>query len=142
MALKIFFEEELMKTTRIDRMQAKHDPLRANNFEGEVNFQSLVSSADSHELDLLNVSFSAGARTRPHIHQQDQVLYIIEGRGIVATETERQIVTPGDVILIPRETWHWHGATRTSAMSHISVMKRGQTDWTAEEKNWAAGYDE
>lgn len=131
-----------MKTTRIDRRQAKHDTLRTNNFEGEVNFQSLVSSADSNELDLLNVSFSAGARTRPHIHQQDQVLYIIEGRGIVATETERQIVTSGDVILIPRETWHWHGATRTSAMSHISVMKRGQTEWTVEKKNWAAGYDE
>jgi len=43
------------------------------------------------EPDLLNVSFSAGARTRPHIHQQDQVLHIIEGQGIVATETEKQL---------------------------------------------------
>jgi quercetin dioxygenase-like cupin family protein len=64
------------------------------------------------------------------------VLHIIEGQGIVATETEKQVVSIGDVILIPRGTWHWHGATRTSA------MKRGQTDWTAEEKNWAAGYHE
>ena len=131
-----------MKITRIDRMQAKHDPSRTNYFDGEVNIQGLISSADSDELDLLNVYFSAGARTRPHIHQQDQVLHIIEGQGIVATETEKRLVSAGDVILIPRGIWHWHGATRTSAMGHISVMKRGQTDWIVEEKNWAAGYDE
>jgi quercetin dioxygenase-like cupin family protein len=131
-----------MKITRIDRTQARHDPSRTNYFDGEVTFQSLVSSIDSDELDLLNVSFSAGARTRPHMHQQDQVLHILEGQGIVATETEKQVVSAGDVILIPRGTWHWHGATRTSAMSHISVMKRGQTEWAVEEKNWAAGYDE
>ncbi|HLX59115.1 MAG TPA: cupin domain-containing protein [Ktedonobacteraceae bacterium] len=131
-----------MKITRIDRTQAKHDPSRANYFDGEVNTQSLVGQADSSELDLLNVYFGAGGRTRPHIHQQDQVLHIIEGLGIVATETEKQVVSAGDVIIVPEGTWHWHGATRTSAMAHISVMKRGQTVWTVEEKNWAAGYDE
>jgi quercetin dioxygenase-like cupin family protein len=131
-----------MKIVRIDQTQARHDPSRADSFDGEVTFQPLVSPADSDELDLLDVSFSAGARTRPHIHQQDQVLHILEGQGIVATETEKQVVSAGDVILIPRGTWHWHGAIRASAMSHISVMKRGRTQWAVEEKNWAAGYDE
>jgi quercetin dioxygenase-like cupin family protein len=131
-----------MKITRIDRTQAKDDPSRANYFDGEVKFQSLVGAADSNELDILDVYFSAGGRTRPHIHQQDQVLHIIEGQGIVATETEKHFVSAGDVIIVPSGTWHWHGATRNSAMSHISIMKRGQTDWTPEEKNWAAGYDE
>jgi quercetin dioxygenase-like cupin family protein len=68
-----------MKITRIDRTQARPDPSRANSFDGEVNFQPLVSLTDSNELDLLNVSFSAGARTRPRLHQRDQVLHIIEG---------------------------------------------------------------
>ncbi len=131
-----------MKITRIDRTQAKHDASRANYFDGEVNIQSLVGPAESSELDLLNVYFSAGARTRPHIHEQDQVLHIIEGRGIVANESEKQSVSAGDVITIPSGTWHWHGATRNSAMTHISIMKRGRTKWTVEEKNWAAGYDE
>ena len=58
-----------MKIVKIDRTQARHDPSRADYFDGEVTFQPLVSPADSGELDLLNVSFSAGARTRPHIHQ-------------------------------------------------------------------------
>ena len=131
-----------MKITRIDRTQATYDQARAAYFDGEVHNQPLVSAADSAELDLLNVYFSAGARTRPHRHQQDQVLQIIEGQGIVATENEKQIVSPGDVIVIPAGTWHWHGATRHTAMAHISVMKRGQTDWIVEEKNWAAGYEE
>lgn len=131
-----------MKVTRIDRAQATYDHARANYFSGEVHTQSLVSSAESNDLDLLNVSFSAGARTRPHIHHQDQVLHILEGQGIVATENEKQIVSAGDVIVVPAGTWHWHGATRRTAMTHISVMKRGQTEWIVEEKNWSAGYDE
>ncbi len=131
-----------MKISRIDRTQAKHDASRANYFDGEVNTQSLVGPAESSELDLLNVYFSAGARTRPHIHEQDQVLHIIEGRGIVANEDEKHFVLAGDVITIPAGIWHWHGATRNSAMAHISIMKRGRTNWTVEEKDWASGYDE
>jgi len=130
-----------MKIIHIDRTQARHDPSRASNFDGEVTFQGLVSAAESDELDLLNVCFSAGARTRPHVHQQDQVLHITQGQGIVATESEKRVVSVGDVILIPRGTWHWHGATRTSAMTHISVMRRGQKERAVEQKNWAAGYD-
>lgn len=131
-----------MKITRIDPTQAKPDPSMADYFEGEVRFQALVGAAESDELNLLHVHFGAGARTRPHIHHQDQVLHITEGEGIVADEVEKHAVSTGDVITIPKGTWHWHGATRDTAMSHISIMKRGQTDWTVEEKNWAAGYDE
>ncbi len=131
-----------MKVTRLDREQAKHDPTRANYFEGEARFQSIVGQADGNELDILNVYFSAGARTIPHIHKQDQVLHIIEGRGIVAFANEKRIVTAGDIILIPAGTWHWHGATPQEAMAHISVMKQGQTEWVVEQKNWADDYRE
>jgi quercetin dioxygenase-like cupin family protein len=131
-----------MKITRIDPSQAKPDSSMATYFEGEVRFQSLERSADSDGVDLLHVHFSAGARTIPHIHHQDQVLHITDGQGIVADETEKRLVSAGDVITIPRGTWHWHGATRETAMSHISIMQRGTTDWTVERKNWVAGYDE
>lgn len=131
-----------MKTTRIDHTQATYDQARAAYFDGEVRTQPLVGPAESAELDLLNVYFSAGSRTRPHQHQQDQVLHITQGQGIVAIETEKRIVFAGDVIIIPAGTWHWHGATPQSAMAHISVMKRGQTEWEVEEKDWARGYEE
>src|SRR6266852_853653 len=131
-----------MKLTRIDRSQAQPDTARKGYFDGEVKTLQLVGSTESSEIELLAVYFSAGARTIPHIHEQDQVLQIIEGQGIVATETEKSMVSAGDVITIPAGTWHWHGATQHHAMAHISIMKRGKTNWTVEEKNWASGYEE
>lgn len=131
-----------MKITRIDPTHAAPNPATAKNFAGDVTFQTIVGSAESDELDMLSVRFNAGARTRPHVHHQDQVLHIIEGTGIVADDTAKQVVSAGDVITIPKGSWHWHGATRTTAMTHLSIMERGQTDWTVEEKNWAAGYDD
>jgi quercetin dioxygenase-like cupin family protein len=136
------FQEATMKITRIDPSQAKPDPSMANYFEGEVRFQPLVRSADSDGVDLLHVHFRPGARTIPHIHHQDQVLQITDGQGIIADESEKHLVSAGDVISIPKGTWHWHGAARETAMSHISIMKRGQTDWTVDQKNWATGYGE
>ena len=129
-----------MKIISIDQTQAKLDPSRADDFEGEVKFQIIVGPVDSDELDLINVCFSAGARTRPHIHQDDQVLEIIEGEGIVATESEKQIVSSGQVITIPKGIWHRHGATRRSPMCHLSIKRRGPTDWKVKEKNWRADY--
>jgi 4-carboxymuconolactone decarboxylase len=129
-----------MKIIHVDQTQAKFDPSRADDFEGEVKFQIVVGPVDSDELDLTNVCFSAGARTRPRIHQDDQVLEIIEGEGTVATESERQVVTVGQVIIIPKGVWHWHGATRRSSMCHLSIKKRGPTDWKVPEKNWRSEY--
>jgi len=131
-----------MKLTRIDRSRAQSDTTRKGYFDGEVKTLLLVGPKDSNEVELLAVFFSAGARTRPHIHAQDQVLQIIEGQGIVATETEKLMVSEDDVITVPAGTWHWHGATRDSAMCHISIKRSGPTNWEVEQKNWASGYDE
>jgi quercetin dioxygenase-like cupin family protein len=131
-----------MKLTKIDRTQAQPDTARKGYFDGTVKTLQLVGPNESNEVELLAVYFSAGARTRPHIHGQDQVLQIIEGQGIIATETEKLMVSTGDVITIPAGSWHWHGATQNTAMCHISFKKTGPSNWEVEEKNWASGYDE
>jgi quercetin dioxygenase-like cupin family protein len=128
-----------MKLKTIDRTQATRN---STTFSGEVYIQNVVGPEEGQEIDIVAVYFSAGARTKPHTHAQDQVLYIREGQGIVATETEKRMVNADDVILIPAGTWHWHGATLNSPMCHLSVMKRGTSDWEVDMKNWAAGYDE
>jgi quercetin dioxygenase-like cupin family protein len=115
----------------------------AKEFDGDVTLQRVVSSEDSKEVELLAVWFSAGARTRPHSHDVDQVLHIMEGQGMVADENERLVVKAGDVITVPAHAWHWHGATPESAMSHISIRKVGSTtNWEVEEKDWAMSYNE
>jgi quercetin dioxygenase-like cupin family protein len=130
-----------MKISSIDESQARREEADPANFDGEVRIQRLVGAGDSGEVELLAVYFSAGARTRPHVHARDQVLQIVSGQGIVATESERHVVVPGDVITIRAGDWHWHGATRDTPMCHISIKQPGPTDWTVAEKNWPAGYD-
>lgn len=127
-----------MKINKI--MQGKGQSNQAN-FAGEVYRQVVVGANETGDVEILAVFFNAGARTRAHTHPQDQILYIRDGRGVVATETETRVVEPGDVVTIPAGTWHWHGATPASAMCHLSVMKPGTTNWEVEIKNWESGYE-
>ncbi len=131
-----------MQITRFDRSKAGKDPARTSYFDGEVVIQQLVDSPSADQNEVLAVFFSAGGRTKPHIHGCDQILHIVEGQGIVATETEKWNVSAGDIIAVPKGTWHWHGATPDSAMCHIAIQRPGTTNWEVEEKNWASGYDQ
>ena len=60
-----------------------------------------------------------------HTHSSDQVLFVTAGKGIIPTETEQQIIVPGDVVHIASEEKHWHGATHDSAFSHIALTAKG-----------------
>jgi quercetin dioxygenase-like cupin family protein len=56
-----------------------------------------------------------------HAHDHEQVLIVTAGKSIIATEHQEIIITPGDVVLIPANEKHWHGATEDSEFSHIYV---------------------
>lgn len=72
------------------------------------------------------VQFAAGARTRPHRHTSDQVLYVVAGIGKVGAGGEEHVVGPGDCVTIPAGEEHWHGAADTgSPMSHLSILGAG-----------------
>ncbi len=94
-------------------------------FLGSVSRQSLVTAAMSGDYNLGLVNFAVGARNKFHSHSHDQVLFITYGTGIVATEREKVEVHTGELILVPAGEKHWHGATPTSAMSHISLTAAG-----------------
>ena len=89
----------------------------------DVTRQSLVS--DSKDLRLGIVNFGKGVRNKFHSHDGDQVLIITGGKGFVATEKEKKMVTAGDVVWFPAGEKHWHGATEDSDFSHIVVTKVG-----------------
>lgn len=89
----------------------------------DVTKQTLVS--DSKDLSLYIVNFGKGTRNRFHTHNGDQVLIIIAGKGIVATEKENRIVTTGDIVVFQAGEKHWHGATEDSEFSHIVITKGG-----------------
>lgn len=90
---------------------------------GTVSFKPLVDkSTGSKEFRAAIVTFSPGARTKMHTHDHEQVLYILSGKGIVATEHEEKLAKPGMVFLIPAGEEHWHGATKESSFSHLFVF--------------------
>ena len=99
-------------------------------FVGTVEAKPLVNeSTGASDLKLDIITFPPGVRNKPHRHTYDQVLYILAGEGIVATENEQKTVVPGVVAFIPRGELHWHGATETSSFQHISILRPGDTKY-------------
>jgi quercetin dioxygenase-like cupin family protein len=94
---------------------------------GPVTRQPLLTPEISNNFNLAVVNFSAGARNKMHIHSSDQVLFVTAGKGIIATETQQEVIGLGDVVHIPAEEKHWHGATPDSAFSHIALTAKGST---------------
>ena len=120
--LSILSEEGKMKIVKVNSVQK--EPYVKPLFTGpDVTRQSLVS--DGKDLVANIVNFGKGVRNKFHKHSSDQVLIITAGKGYVATEKEKKVVTVGDVVLFPAGEKHWHGATEDSAFSHIFVTKVG-----------------
>jgi quercetin dioxygenase-like cupin family protein len=109
-----------MKIVKINEVPRDH--LGPPMHKGKVETQVLVPDSQDSFVDILH--FSKGARNRLHTHPVDQVLVVVAGEGIVATDKEERKVTVGDVILFPAGEKHWHGATENSEFSHLFVLKK------------------
>jgi len=105
----------------------------AANFTGAVRVQPLFDASATTRAYSSSVAFEPGARTAWHTHPRGQVLIVTTGTGRVQRwgATVEQIQS-GDVVWIPPGAKHWHGATPTSAMTHIAIVEhldgRG-VDW-------------
>ena len=95
---------------------------------GKVTRQDICGESND-ELRVAIIHFSPGAVNVFHTHTFDQVLYVTEGTGIVATESEEITATPGTFFFIPAGEKHWHGATKETAFSHIAIMPPGETSF-------------
>jgi quercetin dioxygenase-like cupin family protein len=75
------------------------------------------------------VSFSPGVRTHWHRHEGGQLLLVTAGQGWIGDRAGgTEIVHTGDVIWTPGGEDHWHGATQSTAMTHIAITL-GATQW-------------
>lgn len=94
------------------------------SFTGRVRRDVLIGSEEPGRVGTGLVTFEPGARTAWHTHPAGQILIIMSGRGWVQSEGgPRQEVFPGDAVWFPAGEKHWHGATATTAMSHIAVAE-------------------
>ena len=89
---------------------------------GTVGIQTLIDKEiGAEETQIAIVTFSPGARTKIHVHDHEQILYVLAGRGIVADEHTEHTAEPGQVFLIPPDEKHWHGAIKESIFSHLYI---------------------
>jgi len=105
----------------------------AEYFTGTVRIDQPFQRTDPARVNGAVVTFEPGARTAWHTHPLGQTLIVTFGAGWTQREGEAiQEIGPGDVVLIPPGVKHWHGATPTTAMTHIAIHEAldGKTvDW-------------
>ena len=116
-----------MKVIRIADVPKEDATSNPIFFGGTVSRQDLVNDKTSKFFNFSVVNFNAGARNKLHTHTSDQILLVIHGKGIVATEELEEIVTEGTTIHIPAGETHWHGATSESDFSHITLTAVGSS---------------
>ncbi len=115
-----------MKVVRISDIKAQESTSKI--FRGKVSTQRLIGESED-ELRVSMINFSPGSVNVFHTHTFDQVLYVTEGKGIVATENKEVTVTPGTIIFFPAGEKHWHGATKDTKFSHLAIMPPGHTSF-------------
>ena len=89
-----------------------------------LEVDALFEAPDPARARGASVTFEPGARTAWHTHPLGQTLIIMAGLGWVQTEGGPiEEIRPGDVVWFPPGEKHWHGATPTTAMTHIAVQE-------------------
>lgn len=100
----------------------KGDRLPNEWFTGDAFLSPLVAKDKNNEFSAGAVTFEKGARTNWHTHPKGQVLIVIEGSGFYQEKGKPALaIRKGDVVNIPENVKHWHGAAATTAMTHIAI---------------------
>ncbi|MES2710526.1 MAG: cupin domain-containing protein [Pseudomonadota bacterium] len=97
----------------------------AEYFTGQVRVDPLMETEVPARVAGSLVTFEPGSRTAWHTHPLGQTLIVTAGCGWVQREGgPREEIRPGDVVWFPPGEKHWHGATRSTAMSHIAIQEK------------------
>jgi quercetin dioxygenase-like cupin family protein len=120
-----------MKIQRIGSKPSGKGP--AEYFTGTVRIDPLNEPPAPARVSMALVTFEPGARTAWHTHPFGQTLIVTTGAGWAQREGGvKENIFPGDVVYFEPNEKHWHGATATTAMSHIAVQEKengSPVDW-------------
>ena len=120
-----------MEITRIGSQPSGKGP--TDWFTGSVRIDPLFQPNDHRRAAAATVTFEPGARTAWHTHPLGQTLIVVSGIGWVQKEGGPvEEIHPGDVVWFAPGERHWHGASPTTAMSHIAVQEKlngSPVDW-------------
>jgi quercetin dioxygenase-like cupin family protein len=112
-----------MNITRIGSQPSTQGP--AEYFTGTVRVDYLFQANEPARTSGASVTFEPGARTAWHSHPLGQTLIVTAGCGHVQRwGGPIEEIRPGDVVSIAPNEKHWHGATATTAMTHIAIQEQ------------------
>ena len=112
-----------MEIRRIGTQASSKGP--SDWFTGTVRIDPLFQASAPARVQSVNVTFEPGARTAWHMHPLGQTLLVMSGCGWVQRDgAPIEEVRPGDVIWFHPGEKHWHGATPTTAMTHIAIQEQ------------------
>lgn len=101
---------------------SKGEILSSDNFTGTVWLQMMGANDSTLHARFGNVTFEPKARTNWHSHPGGQILFITEGKGYYQAKGQpAKLLHKGDVVEIPRNVIHWHGAAPDSEFAHIAI---------------------
>jgi quercetin dioxygenase-like cupin family protein len=120
--MRIFREVFVMQIKRAGSQPSSKGP--AEYFTGSVRIDPLHAASEPARVSCAYVTFEPGARSAWHTHPLGQTLIITAGCGWTQCEGEEIVeIRAGDVIWCPPGHKHWHGATPTTAMTHIAIQE-------------------
>ncbi len=127
-------DSQTIQITRSGSQPSQQGP--AENFTGSVRIDPLFQVKEPSRMYGASVTFEPGARTAWHSHPLGQILIVTQGIGRVQRfGGPLEEIRPGDVVRIPPNQKHWHGAAPNSAMTHIALaeqMDNATTAWMEE----------
>jgi quercetin dioxygenase-like cupin family protein len=114
--------EQTMETQSNESVFPQGEKITNGHFTGEAYLKPLITKDTNNDFVIGNVTFQPRARTNWHTHPKGQVLLVIEGEGLYQEKGKpAQVIKKGDVINIPANKAHWHGASAQNKMTHIAI---------------------
>ena len=108
-------------------------PGPAEYFTGTVRLDAPFAGTEPARITGATVTFEPGARTNWHTHPLGQTLIVTAGQGWAQVwGGPREDIRPGDVVWFAPGEKHWHGATATTAVTHIALQEKLEgkaVDW-------------
>jgi len=116
-----------------DEIFPKGNKITNNHFTGTAWLQMFVTNDSTFNTSIGNVTFEPKARTNWHKHPGGQILLVTDGMGYYQEKDKSvQLIKKGNIVRIPPDTEHWHGASPDSGLTHIAISlntDKGSVVW-------------
>jgi len=100
-----------------------------DHFIGTAWVEALNLDDSTYHCPIWNVTFEPGGRNNWHKHPAGQILLVTGGRGYYQEEGKlTQELHPGDIVRIPPNVKHWHGAAPNSWLTHLALCPNTQKE--------------